>query len=351
MSFLNNSTVTNCSLDIEPTPETLALPVEPGVIITEALLAILGNVLVVLSSGWRQTFPPAGRHFVFSMACSDLLLGVSFAVSIAPAEAGRWMYADYWAKIIATSECSFHTLTAIALAGLNLDRHYVLSSGCGLSGRKSKLFMLVAWIGVLSWYTFAAVYGVPVEYDPLIARPVFDLNTFVWFSVVSFVLFFTAGTAALFCVILVLKALCGHQDAPPAQPSVFHINLAPVAPPVPPAPQPAQNGAEEALDRRYAKVVLLLTIGQLLLYLPYSCALLLREFTDVPVPPAFTFWSYWVTCFNTCLDVVVYSFLQQSFRNALSDIAVSVICGVYNVCCRKNRVEPGADVGTDLNSL
>ncbi|XP_066295641.1 trace amine-associated receptor 7g-like [Branchiostoma lanceolatum] len=346
MIFSNNSTVTNSSL--ETIPEA-ALPVEPGVIITEAVLAIVGNLLVILSSGWRQTFPPAGRLFVFSMACSDLLLGVSFAVSVAPAEAGRWIYADEWAQIIATAECSFHTLTAIALAGLNLDRHYVLKSNRGLSGRKSKLFMFLAWIGILSWYGFSAAYGVPVEYDPIIARPVFDLSTFVWFTVVSFALFSAAGTAALFCVTLVLKALCCHQDAPPAQqPGVFHINLAPAAPQIP--PQAAQNG-DDVNARWYAKVVLLLTIGQLLTYLPYSCGLLLREFTHVDVPPTFIFWSYWATCFNTCVDVVVYSVLQQSFRTAVYEMAVSVICGVYNVCCRKNRVDPTADQVIELTSL
>ncbi|XP_078605287.1 alpha-2B adrenergic receptor-like [Branchiostoma floridae x Branchiostoma japonicum] len=333
MSFPNNSTVTNASL--ETIPETV-LPVEPGVIITEALLAIVGNLLVVLSSGWRQTFPPAGRIFVLSMACSDLLLGVSFAVSIDPAEAGRWIYADHWAKVLATAECSFHTLTAIALAGLNIDRYYVLNNDVGLSGRKSKLFMFIAWIGVLSWYTFAAVYGVPVTYNPIIARPVFDLNTFVWFTVVSFGLFAAAGIAALFCVILVLKALCSHEDAPPAQPGVFHINLGPSAPQIPPQADP---NADDANARWYAKVVLLLTIGQLLLYLPYSSGLLLQEFTHVHVSPTFLFWSYWLTCLNTCFDVVVYSGLQQSFRKAVYEIAVSVICGMYNVCCRQNRVD------------
>ncbi|CAH1266915.1 LYG1 [Branchiostoma lanceolatum] len=83
----------NLSNESFPANETAPVlsPAEPAVIITVAVLSIAGNLLVVVVTTRRQTFPSASRLFIASMAWSDLLLRSTFPFMVAPARAGEWM--------------------------------------------------------------------------------------------------------------------------------------------------------------------------------------------------------------------------------------------------------------------
>ncbi|XP_035696698.1 beta-3 adrenergic receptor-like [Branchiostoma floridae] len=145
MNFSNESLTTNAST---PVLSSATTPQEPAVIITVAVLSIIGNILVVIVTTRRQTFPSSSRIFVSSMACSDLLLGSIFSFLVAPAAAGEWVYSDTAEKAVAVIGLSSITITSSALAGLNLDRYYALmNDGVGISGKKARIYLISAWTG------------------------------------------------------------------------------------------------------------------------------------------------------------------------------------------------------------
>ncbi|CAH1255607.1 OPRK1 [Branchiostoma lanceolatum] len=143
---LNKSCTTKASSPVFP-PATS--PAQPAVIITVAVLAIVGNLLVIAVTTRRRTFPSASRLFIFSMAWSDLILGLTFAFFVAPAGAGEWVYSDTAARACAVIAETSLALSWSALAGLNLDRHYALmNDGAGVSPKKAGIFLVSAWVGI-----------------------------------------------------------------------------------------------------------------------------------------------------------------------------------------------------------
>ncbi|CAH1255610.1 CH17-360D5.1 [Branchiostoma lanceolatum] len=144
--FANESFMTNVSA---PVFSSVTSPAEPAVIITVAVLAIVGNLLVIAVTTRRQTFPSASRLFISSMAYSDLILGLTFAFFVAPAGAGEWVYSDTTARACAVIAETSLALSLSALAGLNLDRHYALmNDGAGISPKKARIFLVSAWVGI-----------------------------------------------------------------------------------------------------------------------------------------------------------------------------------------------------------
>eukprot|EP00058_Branchiostoma_floridae_P003118 XP_002588606.1 hypothetical protein BRAFLDRAFT_107513 [Branchiostoma floridae] len=123
MNFSNDSLATNAS---GPIPSSATSPAEPAVIITVAVLSIIGNLLVIVVTIRRQTFPSASRLFIASMACSDLILGSTFPAMVAPAEAGEWVYADTAVRVCTVIGSPSMVLSLYALAALRKDFWHTL---------------------------------------------------------------------------------------------------------------------------------------------------------------------------------------------------------------------------------
>eukprot|EP00058_Branchiostoma_floridae_P006743 XP_002592231.1 hypothetical protein BRAFLDRAFT_70969 [Branchiostoma floridae] len=255
MDFSNASFTTNASSSVDSSATSAAVP---GFMITVAVLAIVGNLIVLSVTSRRQTFPSAARLFVASMAWSDLIQGSVLPVFVEPAQAGEWVYSDRAAKATAAIGLSCLQLSAYALAGLTLDRHYALGNdGVGISRKKARIFLISAWVGTYAWYISCAVYGVPVYYDSGVATTVYDLKTHMWFTIVSFGAFCPALVITMYCVVRILAALCTQHEPPVAQ--VFVINMnGPGGPPqnLNPQQQPQNNPQQQPQnpnsDRSYA---------------------------------------------------------------------------------------------------
>ncbi|XP_066271873.1 rhodopsin-like [Branchiostoma lanceolatum] len=241
---LNESCTTNASAPVLP---PAASPAQPAVIITVAVLAIVGNLLVIAVTTRRRTFPSSSRLFISSMAWSDLFAGLIFTVMVAPAGAGEWVYSDTAAQASAAIAGSSLVLSMIALAGLNLDRHYALmNDGAGVSPKKAGIFLVSAWVGIYAWYIFWTVYGVPVYYDSVMAMVSYDITANMWFTAVSFGILCSPLILTMYCVVWILKALCTHYE-PPAAP-VININVnGPGVPPqnANPQQQPPNNPQQQ----------------------------------------------------------------------------------------------------------
>ncbi|XP_078576847.1 uncharacterized protein LOC144862300 [Branchiostoma floridae x Branchiostoma japonicum] len=352
MNFSNASFTTNASAPVDSTATSAAVP---GFMITVAVLAIVGNLLVLSVTARRQTFPSAARLFVASMALSDLLLGSTFPVLVEPAQAGEWVYTDTAAGTTAVIVTASFILTAIALAGLTLDRHYALrNDGVGISRKKARISLISAWVGIYAWYISCTVYGVPVYYDPAIALTVYDIKAHIWFTTVMIGMSCIPLVVTMYCVVRILAALCTQHEPPAAQVIVITVN-GPGGPPqnLNPQQQPQNNPQQQPQnpnsDRSYAKVVLILTLVQTILPLPGLCAIIASQMGyDLPT---FLFWSVWVGLCNIFLDVFVYSVFHKSFRRVVKEIATSVASYLYNKCCPKNRVDNDDQQNIQMSSL
>ncbi|XP_019638231.1 PREDICTED: beta-1 adrenergic receptor-like [Branchiostoma belcheri] len=349
MNFLNESFAINASAAApvsSESPPAAASPAQPGVIATVAALAIAGNLLILVATRRRETFPSSSRLFIASIACSDLLLGLALAAMVKPAESGEWVYSETAARATAVITHASSTMTFAALAGLNLDRYMALkNNGEGISHKKTCGFLLTAWVGVYTWFIICTVYWVPVYYDPIMSVTTYDLFACIWFTAASFVISCSALAVTMYCVVRILKAVCTPPEPPPA-PAVIINMPGPGGPPQNANPAVAPNHHD---DRSYAKVVLILTLIQTVMPLPWM-GILIAGWLGHHLPTAL-FWSLWVAWFNTFLDVVVYSVCQKSFRKVVSEMARSVAFGLYIVCCSRNSVEVGPQQNVATTSV
>eukprot|EP00058_Branchiostoma_floridae_P006708 XP_002592196.1 hypothetical protein BRAFLDRAFT_84622 [Branchiostoma floridae] len=349
MNFSNVPFTTNAS---DAVSSSARLPAEPAAIITVAALAIVGNFLVLVATTRRQTFPSASRLFIVSMAWSDLLHGSIFPFLVAPARAGEWVYSHTAAQAIVVIGASSVATTAFALAGLNVDRLCALKNdGVGISRKKAWIFLISTWAGVYAFYIFSTVYGVPVYYDPVMALPSYDLKAHIWFSIVMFIIICSPLIVTLYCVVRILRALCAQNEPPAAQAAIYINVVGAGGSPPQNAPQQQPAPQNDTSDRSYAKVVLILTLVQIIMQLPAICAFVVSQLPVGDDLPTFVFWSAWLGLSNIFLDVVVYSVCQKSFRIAVKETAISVVSCMHNVCCRRNRVNVDDQQNIDMSNL
>ncbi|XP_019619876.1 PREDICTED: beta-3 adrenergic receptor-like [Branchiostoma belcheri] len=353
MNFSNESFVTNAtsapvpsptsapvpSPTSAPVPSPTSSPAVPAVIAAVAALTIAGNLVVIVATAKRQTFPAASRLFVFSMAWSDLFVGLTSPFMVAPATAGEWVYSDTAVQTFGVIGMSSTTITYSSLAGLNLDRyHAVLNNGEGVSHKNARIFLISTWAGIYAFYIFCEAYAVPFDFDRIMALPTCDLKAHIWFTTVTMVIMSVALVVTTYCVVRVLKAVCTPPQ-PPAAP-VIHINMnGPAGVP----PQNANNPEQQPPAAPHyhgegscVKAVLILTLAQTALPLPFFCTLVAHH-VGYELPTAL-FWTMWVALSNNFLDVVVHSAFHKSFRKSVVEIARSTVSGLYNVCYSRNGV-------------
>ncbi|XP_060901730.1 trace amine-associated receptor 1-like [Labrus mixtus] len=144
----------SCLRTVYPMPLRVALYVILGVII---ILTVCGNLLVTFSVAYFKQLHTPTNYLIFSLAMSDLLLGiiVMFPGMIRYIET-CWYFGDLFCKVYMSSDVTLSTASIINLSFISVDRYYAV---CQPLLYRSKISVNVVLIMILISWSISVVVG------------------------------------------------------------------------------------------------------------------------------------------------------------------------------------------------
>ncbi len=137
----------SCVKTIYPLPIRISLYMILGVTV---ILTVCGNLLVTVSIAYFKQLHSPTNYLIFSLAVSDLLLGllVMFPSMIRCVES-CWYFGDLFCKVYMSSDVMLCTASILNLSFISLDRHYAVCQPL-LYRRKISVNIVLIMI-LLSW--------------------------------------------------------------------------------------------------------------------------------------------------------------------------------------------------------
>lgn len=317
-----------------PASLDLCLP-EALVVVLLTALIIAGNVLVLLVFRCAPLLHPHGASaFVRTMACADLLVGLSCLVPSAalllrarpPAlpEALLCKAFGYAVSVLKSVSMS-------SLACIGLDRYLAvtrpLSYPALVTPCRLRACVLLVWL-------YSAAVFLPAFFDwgkPGYHGDVFRWCAEAWQTRAAFTLFIVAvlyAPAALvvcFTYARIFRICRQHTREISERQERFGARGGGAGGPAEGQPCP---------DRRYALVLLRITSVFYLLWLPYIAYFLL-ESSALYRSQAASFLTTWLAISNSFCNCLIYSLSNSVFRKGLRRLS-----GAACACCRRPRDPP-----------
>ncbi|KAM6987578.1 trace amine-associated receptor 1-like isoform 2-T2 [Tautogolabrus adspersus] len=145
---------TSCLKTSYPMPLQVTLYIIFGVII---ILTVCGNLLVTFSVAYFKQLHTPTNYLIFSLAMSDLLLGilVMFPAMIRTIES-CWYFGDFFCKVSMSSDIMLCTASILNLSFISVDRYYAV---CQPLLYRRKISVNVVLIMILICWSISPIIG------------------------------------------------------------------------------------------------------------------------------------------------------------------------------------------------
>uniref|UniRef100_A0A673CRP0 Trace amine-associated receptor 1 n=1 Tax=Sphaeramia orbicularis TaxID=375764 RepID=A0A673CRP0_9TELE len=137
----------SCPKTIYPLAIRITLYVILGILVT---LTVFGNFLVIASIAYFKQLHTPTNYLIFSLAVSDLLLGLIVMLpSMIRCVESCWYFGDVFCKIYMSSDVTLCTASILNLLCISVDRHYAVCQPL-IYSRKITVNVVLIMI-LLSW--------------------------------------------------------------------------------------------------------------------------------------------------------------------------------------------------------
>uniref|UniRef100_A0A673CUA2 Trace amine-associated receptor 1 n=1 Tax=Sphaeramia orbicularis TaxID=375764 RepID=A0A673CUA2_9TELE len=137
----------SCPKTIYPLAIRITLYVILGILVT---LTVFGNFLVITSIAYFKQLHTPTNYLIFSLAVSDLLLGLIVMLpSMFRCVETCWYFGDVFCKIYMSSDVTLCTASILNLLCISVDRHYAVCQPL-IYSRKITVNVVLIMI-LLSW--------------------------------------------------------------------------------------------------------------------------------------------------------------------------------------------------------
>uniref|UniRef100_A0A3Q3GHP2 Trace amine-associated receptor 1 n=1 Tax=Labrus bergylta TaxID=56723 RepID=A0A3Q3GHP2_9LABR len=298
---------TSCLKSNYPIPLRVTLYIIFGVII---ILTVCGNLLVTFSVAYFKQLHTPTNYLIFSLAVSDLLLGiiVMFPGMIRFIET-CWYFGDFFCKVSISSDITLCSASILNLLFISVDRYYAV---CQPLLYRSKISVNVVLILILLCWSFSVLVGFGMIFLKLniLCVEEFYYNhvaceggcvvfmSGVSSTVSSVINFYLPGIIML-CVYLKIylvarRQFCSIQNAGCVN-SVKTSNTS---------------------QTKATKTLAIVMGGFLCFWSPFFVCNIINPFVSYSIPPTFFVTLVWLGFLNSAVNPIIYAFFYSWFRKA-----------------------------------
>ncbi|XP_003769501.2 LOW QUALITY PROTEIN: trace amine-associated receptor 9-like [Sarcophilus harrisii] len=280
-----------------------------------ALLAVLGNLLVMIAIlHFKQLHSPA-NFLTASLACADFLMGVIvMPFSMVRSIESCWYFGENYCKLHSCFDVSFCFSSIFHLCFISIDRYIAVTDPLGYP---TKFTRMVSGICILSSWFFAVTFSFSVLYMGVSADGLEELVSALtcvggcqvavnqnW-VLINFLLFFipTLVMIILYCKIF----LVAKQQAR----KIESMN------------NKTQSSSESykarvsKRERKAAKTLGIAVIAFLISWLPYFIDSIIDAFVGFITPTYIYEILTWFAYYNSAMNPLIYAFFYPWFRRAI----------------------------------
>ncbi|XP_037092571.1 octopamine receptor beta-3R-like [Pollicipes pollicipes] len=323
---------------------------------TIIVMAILGNLLVVVSVCRYRKLRNITNCFVVSLAIADVLVALIAMPFNASVElSGRWMFGYAMCDVWNSLDVYASTVSIIHLCCISIDRYYAvvkpLNYPLVITEQRVIIMLTFVWVFpvtisfvpiFLGWYTTAEHLAFRDQH-PLVCNFIVNRAYAVISSSISFWI-----PSAIMCVMYyfvyqeaIRQAKFLYKNASAASRSQIAMNGG--------ATSPARKGPLDGDDRagetvqkirhehKAARTLGIIMGVFVLCWLPfftwYITVSLCRE--ACPCPDVVVVVLFWIGYLNSCLNPLIYAYFNRDFREAFRQ---TLQC-VFWPCCGRRRDE------------
>ncbi|KAF0292994.1 Octopamine receptor beta-2R [Amphibalanus amphitrite] len=351
---VNGSASNSSTLGVADTPGYL-LVLKAISLCTIIVMAVLGNLLVVVSVYRYRKLRNITNCFVVSLAIADVLVSLIAMPFNASVElSGRWMFGHAMCDVWNSVDVYASTVSIIHLCCISIDRYYAIVKPLNyplvITERLVVMMLTFVWVFPVSisfvpiflgWYTTAEHQLFRAE-NPHVCKFVVNRPYAVISSSISFWI-----PSTIMCVMYyfvyqeaVRQAKFLYKNASAASRSQIAMNG---------TISPSRKGPLEGEDRagetaqkirhehKAARTLGIIMGVFVLCWLPfftwYITVSLCRE--ACPCPDVVVVVLFWIGYLNSCLNPLIYAYFNRDFRDAFKQ---TLQC-VFEPCCAKAAAE------------
>ncbi|XP_068436408.1 alpha-1A adrenergic receptor-like [Clinocottus analis] len=340
-------------------PLDLRRAVPVGMVLASFIaVAIVGNILVILSVVCNRHLRTPTNYFIINLAIADLLLGTTVLPVSATLEVlDRWVFGRVFCDVWAAVDVLCCTASIMSLCAISIERYvgvrYPLQYPSIVTENRALLAMLAVWVlsTVISIGPLLGWKQPPSQDDSvclITEEPFYALFS----SLGSFYIPLAVILFMYWRVYVVAKRTTRNLEAGVMKERLQDSNELTMrihrrgrpAPPPGPAPRAAGGGASAARsalslkllkfsrEKKAAKTLGVVVGMFVLCWMPFFLALPLGSINSNLRPPE-TFFKviFWLGYFNSCLNPIIYPCYSREFKQAFIRI----------LRCRWKRRRPG----------
>ncbi|GAB6031558.1 octopamine receptor [Chamberlinius hualienensis] len=324
-----------------------------GVII---VMAVFGNLLVIMSVIRHERLRIITNYFVVSLAFADLLvalLAMSFNASVVIHD--RWIFGNTLCDFWNSCDVLFSTASILHLCCISVDRYYAiirpLEYPLKMTGKRVFVMLVCVWVssGIISfipifmgWYTtdewLSKQYQNPNVCEMVVNKTYCIISSSVSFwipCVIMVFAYYRIFVEATRQEKMLYKSYTGpvmmqNKNSIPSDDGHITTDMENDADPSTPT---KRNINRMKRERKAAKTLGIIMGCFILCWLPFFLWYLITTMCgdNCPYPEIVVSIVFWIGYFNSSVNPIIYAYFNREFREAFRETLQCVFCKI----CRR----------------
>ncbi|KAI5645695.1 7 transmembrane receptor (rhodopsin family) domain-containing protein [Phthorimaea operculella] len=322
-----------------------------GILLLIVIMAVLGNLLVIVSVMRHRKLRVITNYFVVSLAFADILVAVAvmpFNFSVQFYD--KWVFTAVVCDLWNSSDVYFTSTSILHLCCISVDRYYAivkpLKYPVKMTKKMAYIMLAATWLSPIT-ISYAPIFmGWYTTNDHLIQKlnntEVCDFKVNKPYAVISSsISFWIPCTIMIFTYLAIFREANRQEKAMHARAGnamlmhrhsrevndkngALHVNAN--------TPTKDKNLLKMKREHKAARTLGIIMGAFILCWLPFFIFYLTTSLLESEPPAIVTVIMFWTGYFNSALNPIIYAYFNRDFRNAFKNTLACAFCSF----CKRN---------------